>query len=39
MMLESYSTVGISITQGVPREGCLGGFTLLLCLEKDWRIM
>jgi len=37
MMLKSYSTAGI--TQGVPHGGCPGGFTRLLCSEKDWRIM
>jgi len=37
MMLESYSIAGI--TQSVPREGCLGGFTCLLCSEKNGRIM
>jgi len=39
MMLESYSTTGISVIQGVLRGGCSGGFTRLLCSEKDWRIM
>jgi len=38
MMLESYSTTGISITQGISRGDCPGGFTRLLCSEKD-RIM
>jgi len=37
-MLKSYSTAGISITQ-VSRGGYPGGFTSLLCSEKDWRIM
>jgi len=37
-MLESYSIVGIALPP-VPRGGCLGGFTRLLCSEKDWRIM
>jgi len=36
MMLENYSTAGISITQSVPRGGCPGRFTHLLCSEKDW---
>jgi len=39
MMLESYSIVGFSFTQGVPRGGCPSGFSCLLCSEKDWRIM
>jgi len=39
MMLESYSIAGIGITQGVLREGYPGGFTRLLCSEKDWKIM
>jgi len=39
MMLESYSAVDISITQGVPRGGCPRGFTRLSCSEKDRRIM
>jgi len=39
MMLESYSAAGISIIQGVTRGDCLGGFTRLLCSEKDGRIM
>jgi len=38
-MFESYSTVGISITQGIPRGGYSGGFTRFLCSEKDWRMM
>ena len=36
-MLESYNTV--SITQSVLRGDYLGGFSCLLCLKKDWRIM
>jgi len=39
MMLESYSTAGINITQGVSCGGCPSGFTRLLCLEKNWRNM
>jgi len=34
MMLESYSTAGISITQGVPGGGC-PKFIHLLCSEKE----
>jgi len=33
MMLECYST-GISITQGVPRGDCPGGFTSFVFREK-----
>jgi len=29
----------LSITQGVPRGGCPGGFTRFLCSEKNWRII
>jgi len=39
MMLESYNTAGISITQGVLRGGYPSGFTRFLCSEKDWRII
>jgi len=39
MMLESYSTAGISITQSITRRLHTGGFTRLLCSEKNGRIM
>jgi len=32
MMLESYSTAGISITQDIPRGDCQSEITRLLCL-------
>jgi len=35
MMIKNYSTAGI--IQSV--RGCPSGFTCLLCLEKNWRIM
>jgi len=38
-MLENYNTAGISIIPGVPRKGCPGGFTRLLCAEKVLKIM
>jgi len=39
MILESYNTANISITQDVPSRGCPGRFIRLLCSERDWRII
>ena len=32
MKIKSYSTVGISITQGVPREGCPDFYFVCVCV-------